>query len=325
MSEPKPAKKTKKIRTKIPKNIAARVQFHSNRTCCVCRDGNKIIQIHHLDENPVNHNEENLAVLCLECHDQTMIKGGFGRKLDSDLIILYRDDWYQIVGKGRVSNDCTHDSYDTLYDANFATSIAEIYRENNDYEALAQHYNLVGSIELRDKYIDIAIKNGCSPETLIYFRGIQKKIDLIPQDVISKRFEELEDKQRIFSRARLNKRLDKHSEAVADYLEGISIRLNEKRYFTVAIYLKELFESGLTERLFEKALLDAEERGDLWWQVRALEELGRYDDSRELILRNENEILKSDESLLFRELIALAKGDRREWLEARKAVARSSI
>jgi len=70
-------------------------------------------------------------------------------------------------------------------------------------------------------------------------------------------------------------------------------------------------------------LQDADDRNDLWWQVRALEELGRYDDSRELVLQHEEEILMSEDNLLFRELLALAKGDRTEWLEARKALART--
>ena len=36
-------------------------------------------------------------VLCLEDHDRTQSKGGFGRKLDADEIIQYRDDWIDRV------------------------------------------------------------------------------------------------------------------------------------------------------------------------------------------------------------------------------------
>lgn len=316
-------KQPKKNRTGIPRGVAARVQFLSDRTCCVCRTPNKPIQIHHLDENPSNHEEVNLSVLCLDCHDKTMIKGGFGRKLDAEQIVLYREDWYKSVKNNRASDNNSRPEEESLHDLTYATSIAEIYREANDFESLARHYHAIGNVELRDKYIEQAIVHGCDPETLIYLRSIQQRIDLIPESVLVERASELEDRKRILSRARFHKQLNNWLESTSDYIAGISDRLVEKRYFTAAIYLKELFESGAVERLFEKALQDAEDRKDLWWQVRALEELERYDDARELILRHENEILNSEDNLLFRELLALAKGDRTEWLEARKALART--
>lgn len=86
-----------KKRVDIPDEIAAEVLFLSDRTCCKCTTRGKSIQIHHIDENPANNRIENLAVLCLECHNETLIKGGFGRKLDTNQIIKYRDEWYQRV------------------------------------------------------------------------------------------------------------------------------------------------------------------------------------------------------------------------------------
>lgn len=323
MPSTKPARRPKKERTEIPRGVAARVQFLSDRTCCVCRTPDKPIQIHHLDENPNNHTEENLAVLCLDCHDKTMIRGGFGRKLDAEQIVLYREDWYRSVSNARASDDDSHAEEESLHDLTYATTIAEIYREKGNFEALARHYHLIGNIELRDKYIEQAIANGCDAETVIYLRSIQKRIELVPDSVLLERIEELKDKKWILERARFHKHIGKHLEAASDYVDGVSARLQERRYFTAAYYLKELAESGIVERLFEKALQDAEDRNDLWWQVRALEELGRYDDSRELVLQHEEEILKSEDNLLFRELLALAKGDRTEWLEARKALART--
>ena len=40
-------------------------------------------------------------MLCFECHDQTQIKGGFGRKLNAHQVILYRNDWYALVEQSR--------------------------------------------------------------------------------------------------------------------------------------------------------------------------------------------------------------------------------
>ena len=85
----------------IPPDVAAKVQFLSNRTCCVCRRQGKPVQIHHIDSDPTNNNTDNLAVLCLDCHMQTLISGGFYRKLDSNQVRLYHDDWLNVVASRR--------------------------------------------------------------------------------------------------------------------------------------------------------------------------------------------------------------------------------
>jgi hypothetical protein len=66
----------------------------------VCRRA-KPVQIHHIDDNPANNTPENLAVLCLECHRETQIRGGFDRKLDAAQVVLYRDHWLATVAKLR--------------------------------------------------------------------------------------------------------------------------------------------------------------------------------------------------------------------------------
>lgn len=90
-----------KERIPIPEDVASEVIFLSDKTCCVCREKGKTVQIHHLDEDPSNNSKDNLAVLCLECHDQTQIRGGFGRKLNKPIIEKYRDDWYAKVKESR--------------------------------------------------------------------------------------------------------------------------------------------------------------------------------------------------------------------------------
>jgi len=82
----------KKNRVEIPPEVSARVLFESDRICCICRQ-KRPVQIHHMDENPANNDPENLAVLCLDCHRDTQIRGGFDRKLDEGQVRLYRDDW----------------------------------------------------------------------------------------------------------------------------------------------------------------------------------------------------------------------------------------
>ena len=63
------------------------------------------MQIHHLDENPSNNDPSNLAVVCTECHNDAMMKGGFGRKLGASEVRIYRDDWIRRVADRRSQAD----------------------------------------------------------------------------------------------------------------------------------------------------------------------------------------------------------------------------
>lgn len=82
-----------KERSPIPDEIAAEILFLTDRTCCKCNIRGKGVQIHHIDENPTNHLIDNLAPLCLDCHNETMIKGGFTRQLNASQVKMYRTDW----------------------------------------------------------------------------------------------------------------------------------------------------------------------------------------------------------------------------------------
>ena len=92
-------------RIPIQPERAALILFSSDRTCCVCRERGKPVQIHHLDDDPSNNDLGNLAVLCLDCHNATQVKGGFGRKLDSLQVRKFRDDWAARVAKRRDAAD----------------------------------------------------------------------------------------------------------------------------------------------------------------------------------------------------------------------------
>lgn len=79
--------------------------FAADRTCCVCRDRGRPVQIHHVDEDPSNNDPANLAVMCLLCHDETQVRGGFGRKLNAVLVLQYRTDWLDRVRLRREGAD----------------------------------------------------------------------------------------------------------------------------------------------------------------------------------------------------------------------------
>jgi hypothetical protein len=104
-NKPRTSRIAKKTRTEIPAEVADEVLFQSDRTCCVCREPDKPVQIHHIDENPSNSVFENLAVLCFDCHNDTQLSGGFDRKLNAAQVLKYRSDWLARVGSKR---DETH-------------------------------------------------------------------------------------------------------------------------------------------------------------------------------------------------------------------------
>jgi hypothetical protein len=88
---------TAKKRIPISRDLSAEVMFASRDTCCKCNERGKALQIHHIDEDPSNNNFENLCVLCLECHNETQIRGGFGKKLTKELVVKYNCDWQKRV------------------------------------------------------------------------------------------------------------------------------------------------------------------------------------------------------------------------------------
>ena len=316
----------KKEKKDILPELAARVLFLSDRTCCVCRTLGKPVQLHHIDDDPSNNVLSNLAVLCFDCHRDTQIRGGFDRKLDAEQVILYRDDWLRIVTHQRVSIEANYEatSNNNEEKIELVTSIAEIYRENKEFELLAMHYHSIGNNELRDKYIEQVIKNGANDQSVCYLRSIQGKPNLIPKAAIDREITRYEDNEDWLQRARFFLHLGRYHEAASDYIRGIGESLSEDNgIFPAAFYLKELVKKGLIEELFIIALEQARTKGDLWWQVRALQELGWHDELDELLLKNAKQIKKMDHPLLL-QLLADARGDRLLSIALRKDIARST-
>jgi len=140
---------TKKVRTLIPENIAAEILVLSDRTCCVCNERGKQVQIHHIDENPANNDIENLSILCFDCHNQTMIKGGFGRKLDSSQIIKYQQEWLVRVNSRKSKADeiasiqTVTGSTKSVMENNKLSEDFLDYKTNNDPNILISYLNKI--------------------------------------------------------------------------------------------------------------------------------------------------------------------------------------
>ena len=173
---------------------------------------------------------------------------------------------------------------------------------------LASIYNDMDNSELRDKYIDLALEQDNSDWYVIHLRSMQDRRDLIPSDVADRRLNEQSVTEDWSQRARTLVDLGRYVEAVHDYVKSVIEDLEEGRVFAAGYYLKELFEEGLVDCLFERALQDAAEENDLWWQVRSLQELGWDSELKEFLLANEDKI-KASGSMLLNSYLLRAKGD----------------
>ena len=307
----------------IPADIAAKVLFFSDRICCVCRIKGKPIQIHHIDGNKMNHDITNLAILCLDCHTDTQISGGFHRKLDAEQVILYRNDWLSLVARERSEAPMSDKKLIAdNYIIELTTSTLEILRENKQYELLAMHYNIIGNTDLRDKYIKLSLKQkNLSDETEIFLRHIQGKIKLVDSKKIKRVIAQKTRDKDWSELARLYDNISDFENAIQYYCKSIREDLEEGNIFSAAFYLKELSEEELFKPLFEKALKKYTKEKNLWWQVRSLQELGWDTELEELLISHKMEIEKSNDLELM-EMLYKITGDKKKLLAVTKQIAK---
>ena len=76
-------------RPSIPDNITNNLLYKSRRTCCICRDSNRSIIIHHIKEwsESKSNEENNLVVLCLHHHDEAHTKRELSQNLTPERIL----------------------------------------------------------------------------------------------------------------------------------------------------------------------------------------------------------------------------------------------
>lgn len=90
-----------KERRSPSRELSAQLLHASDLTCCVCRRAGQALQLHHLNGDRSDDSPDNFAVLCLNCHDRTQLRGGFGRHLSEYLVRIFRDEWVGIVAERR--------------------------------------------------------------------------------------------------------------------------------------------------------------------------------------------------------------------------------
>jgi hypothetical protein len=199
--------------------------------------------------------------------------------------------------------------------------LADIFRESGDFTMLAGIYDDVGNIELRDKYIEQALQSDPTDEDVIWLRGLQKRPDLIPEEVAERRLSELAALRMWNQRARTLIGLGRPIDAAFDYVQGITQSLGAGGYFSAAYYMDQLFVDDISRSLYEAALEKATQEGDLWWQIRSLQELGWTEELHDRVLANEALIRESNDPKLL-EVLTRELGDRRTADSMRADMAR---
>jgi hypothetical protein len=200
------------------------------------------------------------------------------------------------------------------------TTTLDILREHQQYWQLAVQYNELGNSELRDKYIELALQGEHDDDTLIFLRSMQGRQDLIPDEVIKREVRRRKKYSDWSQLAGLYEKVGDYKNAVLNYCKTITESLAEGNAFSAAYYLKELSETELHRPLFKAAYRESTEAGDLWWQIRALQELGWTDELAAVVVAHRTEIEESGNSSL-RELLYEATGDAEKLLEERRKTA----
>lgn len=91
----------KEPRPPIPNSSLMSVLFANRYQCCVCRDPNLSVIVHHIDEWAASrlHDVENLAVLCLHHHDEAHSRKSLSKNLDAKVLRSAKQKWEAEVKK----------------------------------------------------------------------------------------------------------------------------------------------------------------------------------------------------------------------------------
>jgi hypothetical protein len=86
-------------RPPIPQETVIDILFSSKSICCVCRDPDQPIIIHHIEEwsDSKDHSRDNLAVLCVGCHDKAHTQHKLSQNLTANKIKDFRQKWERQV------------------------------------------------------------------------------------------------------------------------------------------------------------------------------------------------------------------------------------
>jgi hypothetical protein len=165
-------------RPSIPEDTFLSVVHASKWVCCICRDTSKGIIIHHLKEwsKSRSHDFDNLALLCLQHHDEAHTVRELSLMLKPERIKALRDKWYQQVkeeDKLAIAGQLTNISEDekplhNMIIVSDAQSLMDAIRSNVIIRLTAGKYNLsrVAKTGTNPHVVWMPVHNGYEPHIL---------------------------------------------------------------------------------------------------------------------------------------------------------------
>lgn len=116
-------------RPPIPRPIQRSVKEKSLGVCCVCKERGLGINLHHIDGNPFNNSEDNIAVLCLKEHDQHHRPNAYDKtkhlELGEEKIKEFKREWELTVAECKTENPKViavvnaYGNYDNIHSVRF--------------------------------------------------------------------------------------------------------------------------------------------------------------------------------------------------------------
>ncbi len=102
-------KKTKKAqRKRIPTPTQVTIISKNLNVCCVCKERGVGTNLHHIDSDPANNNEDNIAILCVQEHDQHHRPNAYDKtkhlELGAEKIREYKNEWEKTVEECKSDN-----------------------------------------------------------------------------------------------------------------------------------------------------------------------------------------------------------------------------
>ena len=88
---------SKKNRKSIPKEIRRKLLVFSRHECCICNDRIVRNHIHHINSDPSDNREDNLILLCPNCHTQAD-----NRFFEKKELLLYKEAKFKDVGNKKL-------------------------------------------------------------------------------------------------------------------------------------------------------------------------------------------------------------------------------
>lgn len=137
------------MRKTIPGSVRTKILLANRHACCVCH--NIDVQIHHIDGDPSNNEEGNLAVLCVRHHDKATPPASLTAKLKPSEIRAYKRSWESLCSNDSIRLGRSRTAF-FMVDYKNAERIRELFVQLTPAERLHAYTLLHAQFREEDKW-----------------------------------------------------------------------------------------------------------------------------------------------------------------------------